>query len=120
MSAPVLGATRVSLRPLTAADLAWLHTLNAIPDVRRYLFDDEAWSADEVRARLVERNAALWTSEGLGLFVVSRNENAIAIGWCGFWYFPTRLGFTETHRSMGDRHPLRHYARGREGLGPAA
>lgn len=175
MNAPVLDAARVSLRPVTIADHAWLHDFNALPDVRLYLFDDETWSEEEVRTRLIERNAALWASEGLGLFVIHRHEDAVAIGWCGFWYFHeppvrevcyaihpdhwghgyaqeameallrwgaqaraldqfvasvdepntrshrllTRLGFRETHRSMGHRNPLRHYVRGGEGPGPA-
>lgn len=79
MNAPVLGATRVSLRPVSTADLVWLHAFNALPDVRRSLFDDETWCEDDL----------------------------------------TRPGFTETHRSMGNRNPLRHYVCGGEDAGRA-
>lgn len=158
---------RVSLRPVTPEDLQWLQGLNALPEVRRFLFDDESWTADEVRERLIARNEELWRTEGLGLFRITRNDDDASIGWCGFWYYHEppvreicyaihpdywgsgyareavdalmrwgeahvscraffasvdepntrsqrlleRLGFTETHRSMGRQHALRHYRR---------
>jgi ribosomal-protein-alanine N-acetyltransferase len=172
VSVPVLMSARLELRPVAESDLAWLHAFNILPDVRQYLFDDETWSEDDVRVRLIERNAEMWRMEGLGLFIVTRREEATPIGWCGLWYFHEppvrevcyaihpdhwgqgyaqeavaallawaarakgvdtflatvddpndrsqrlllRLGFTETHRSPGPRFPLRHYARGAEGL----
>lgn len=174
MNGVALTSARLVLRPVADGDLAWLHAVNILPEVREFLFDDETWSEDEVRTRLVERNAELWRAEGLGLFIARRNDDATPIGWCGFWYFHeppvrevcyaihphhwgkgyaqeavealirwgaeskgidtfvasvdepnershrllVRLGFTETHRSMGNRNPLRHYVRGAGGPGP--
>ena len=176
MNALALASARLVLRPVADGDLAWLPAFNALPEVRQFLFDDESWSEEEVRVRLVLRNVELWHTEGLGLFVVTRREDGARIGWCGFWYYHEppvlevcyavhpdhwgqgyaqeametlmrwgaqskgmdafvasvdepnershrlllRLGFTETHRSMGHRLPLRHYARGAGSLGSPA
>ncbi len=66
-------------------DLAWLTGLDALPEVRRYLFDDRALTSEETAELITGPNARLWEEEGLGLFVVE--HEAAAIGWAGFWYF---------------------------------
>jgi [ribosomal protein S5]-alanine N-acetyltransferase len=76
---------RLALRPLVVEDLAWLTELDALPEVRRFLFDDRALTSGETAELLIGPNARLWEEEGLGLFVVE--HQAVAIGWAGFWYF---------------------------------
>lgn len=80
-----LATSRLVLRPVVEGDLPWFHPLHVEPGVRRYLLDDAVWSAEEVRERLLQPNAALWAREGVGLLAVLRD--GAPVGWCGFWYF---------------------------------
>ena len=91
MTPPLIRTPRLRLRPLAAGDLERLHALNARPEVRRYLFDDEAWSLEEVRDRLVVESQRLWREERTGLFTVTRPAHDELAGWAGFWYFHGRV-----------------------------
>lgn len=87
MTPPVARTPRLALRPAGADDLERLHALCTLPDVRRYLFDDETWSREEVRERLVVESLRLWREEGAGLFVLARDAADEMIGWVALWYF---------------------------------
>lgn len=83
----LISTARLVLAPLGEHDLEALQALNALPEVRRYLFDDEVWSLAETRERLLAENARLWSEEGYGLFAVRHPDGSDLVGWVGFWYF---------------------------------
>jgi [ribosomal protein S5]-alanine N-acetyltransferase len=82
-----LTTSRLVLDPLQDADLVDLQALDALPEVRRYLFDDLVWTLDETRERLLVENARLWREEGRGLFAIRERGADPMVGWIGFWYF---------------------------------
>lgn len=85
--APLIATARLVLAPLGEHDLEALQALNALPEVRRFLFDDEVWTLEETRDRLLVENARLWAEEGYGLFTMRHPDASDLLGWVGFWYF---------------------------------
>lgn len=83
----VLRTARLYLEPVADTDLDALQALNAEPAVRRYLFDDVAWTLEETRERLLVENARMWREEGRGLLAIREQAGAPLAGWIGFWYF---------------------------------
>jgi len=77
---PELRTSRLSLRPVHAADLDWLHALLIDAEVRRYLCDDRIMPRQEV-ADLLARTIGL-APQGLGMWVASRADGA-QVGFVG-------------------------------------
>ena len=77
---PKLRTPRLTLRPIRADDLDWLHVLLTDPDVKRYLCDDHIMPHQEV-AELVDRALAL-APQGLGIWITT-GEHGEAIGFVG-------------------------------------
>lgn len=83
MAIPTLETPRLTLRPLSLADVDALHALWTNAEVRRYLWDDLVISReraeDTVRASL-----ACAEQHGIGLWVVLLRDAQPPAGFCGF------------------------------------
>lgn len=101
----VLRTDRLVLAPLGADDLAAWHALNMEPGVRRFLFDDQEWTLDETRERLLAENLRMWSEEGRGLHGIRTREGGALEGWIGWWYFHEppvlELGYALHPRAWG-------------------
>ena len=87
-----LETARLTLTPVTAADLEALHEIWTAPGVRRFLWDDEIVSRERVRS-IVTTSTRLWSANRYGLWTARRHDETVPIGVGGFWYFhePPRL-----------------------------
>lgn len=81
-----LQTPRLVLLPLGVDDLADLHAHWTHPDVRRYLWDGESISPDQVRD-VIRSSDQLFEEHGVGLWAVCPLDSAPLIGCAGFWYF---------------------------------
>jgi ribosomal-protein-alanine N-acetyltransferase len=86
MSLPRIETSRLELRPLAAGDVDDIHRLWVHPDVRKYLWDDEAISREQA-ASVVEESNALFREKGFGLWGAYAREDSPLIGFCGYWFF---------------------------------
>ncbi len=78
---------RDQLVPYDASDIDTLQALWGLPEVRKYLFDDEIWSREQV-AEAVRASLELWASDGLGQWTIRLiDAPAEVIGFVGFAYF---------------------------------
>ena len=73
-----LETQRLGLRPIAAADVPALHALWTLPEVRRWLFDDNAISEEEARA-FVARSEALG-ARGLAHWSVRTKSDGALVG----------------------------------------
>ncbi|MEV4813095.1 GNAT family N-acetyltransferase [Micromonospora avicenniae] len=78
----VLGTDRLSLRGWRDNDLDALASLNADPEVMRYILDgsvrDREQSAEGLRKMITD-----WETRGFGLFAVEVRETGALAGWVG-------------------------------------
>jgi RimJ/RimL family protein N-acetyltransferase len=81
---PELVTERLRLRPLSAHDAETFHALAVDPEVRRYLFDDEAISLERAR-ELLATNDALFEERGCGLWTLEPKDGGAAAGVAGLW-----------------------------------
>ena len=80
-----LRTPRLSLRPLSAADLAAMHAISTDPVVRRFLWDDRVVPEEEC-AELLAESRCRFDESGAGLFGVAlRQDPAQLIGYAGLW-----------------------------------
>ena len=79
---------RLLLRPFTPADLDALASLNADPDVMRYIADGKPQSRAQTEIRL---NEVLdhWQQHGFGLFTAIEKTSGDFVGFCGLKYLNT-------------------------------
>lgn len=78
---------RLVLRPLGQGDMLALHDLCTMPGVRRYLWDDQVLSVEQVRD-LIATSADLHATSGLGLWGARvREDQTDLAGFVGYWYF---------------------------------
>jgi RimJ/RimL family protein N-acetyltransferase len=87
-SAPTSGAVaiataRLRLEPLRGSDLDALHAHYGRPEVRRYLWDDEAPSREQVAAALGP-GIELWRTRGLGTLAIRLHGDPRVVGSTGF------------------------------------
>lgn len=82
----ILETSRFHLRPLTAEDSEAFYQLCSQAGVRRFLFDDEILSRQQVEDFL-QTSTALFAAQRFGLWGVRLGEAAALIGFCGFWFF---------------------------------
>ena len=78
-----LQSPRLHLAPLAEADLAEVHALWTLPDVRRFLFDDREVSIDETRG-LLDASCARFGAGGAGLWLAREREGDRLAGFAGF------------------------------------
>ena len=106
MTLPLLETARLTLRPFRLDDLDALHRLWTDPQVRKYLWDDEAITRERVES-LVHTSLTSFDDHGFGLWAVWPREDEALIGFCGFWFFhePPRLellyGMSPSHWHKG-------------------
>jgi ribosomal-protein-alanine N-acetyltransferase len=112
---PRLRTKRLTLRPATSGDLTQLHALWSLPDVRRFLFDDQDVSLELATSVL---GACLECSpSGYGLWLVHLAEGSELLGCVGLLptqtaveHEPALAGLLEAIASFAPIHWHRGYA----------
>ncbi|WP_412063600.1 GNAT family N-acetyltransferase [Rubrivirga sp. IMCC45206] len=83
---PTLTSPRLALRPVDGSDAAALHQHWTDPGVRRYLWDDEVISREQVED-LVAQSAQLFAERGYGLWAICHRDADDLLGCGGYWEF---------------------------------
>lgn len=86
MSKPEFQTARLRLRPLQPSDRAALHQHWTQPEVRRYLWDDETLSPEEVQ-EVISTSERLFRERGVGLWSLRGLDSARLLGCAGYWPF---------------------------------
>lgn len=73
---------RLTIRPLTWDDFAFLQTLHSDPDVVRYIGHGKPRNEAENHA-VIENTLAAYSADGLGHLAVSLRESEVLLGRCG-------------------------------------
>jgi RimJ/RimL family protein N-acetyltransferase len=81
-----LETLRLSLEPVVAEDQTGLRAHWMQPGVRRYLWDGNVVTEEEVR-KMIESSARQFEGLGVGLWAVRESGAPGLIGCAGFWYF---------------------------------
>lgn len=81
-----LMSPRLALRPVDGSDVAALHQHWTDPGVRRYLWDDEVISREQVED-LVAQSARLFAKQGYGLWTIRDRDSDGPLGCGGYWEF---------------------------------
>lgn len=80
---PILRTERLVLRPIASSDEAALHQFWTDPAVRKYLWDNEIISKQQVR-QIIEESDRCFREVGCGLFALELAESSGAlVGFCG-------------------------------------
>jgi len=87
---PMLGTERLVLRPLSTDEVDSLHHTSNEPNVRLYLWDNEAISKVTLNS-LIAQSTRMFSKEKIGLFGVRMRGRKELLGFCGF----VRLGGME-------------------------
>lgn len=87
-----LTTSRCRLAPVQIKDVEKLHALWILPEVRKFLWDDEIITA-ELTKSLVEKSMVHLAESQFGLWLVHLREDDAFIGFGGFWPFhePERI-----------------------------
>jgi RimJ/RimL family protein N-acetyltransferase len=80
---PTLETGRLLLRPLSADDVDSLHRISNEPNVRLYLWDDEAVSEATIKS-LIAQSDRMFSKEKIGVFGVRTRRGEDLLGFCGF------------------------------------
>src|SRR5262249_46824354 len=85
-----IDTSRLSLYPITTADLAELHGVWTDTEVRKYIWDGVAITREEAE-RIIAQSIEYFGKRRYGLWAIRRamappGQDRI-IGFCGFWYF---------------------------------
>jgi [ribosomal protein S5]-alanine N-acetyltransferase len=86
MTSPIIETARLKLRPFTTANVSDLHSLWIDPGVRKYLWDDEVISREQV-ASVIDESISLFEASQFGLWGVFFREDETLVGFCGYWFF---------------------------------
>ena len=82
-----LATERLRLRPLVHADVPALHRFYNDPEVRRYLWDNQQVSTEQV-TEVVVRSEACFGALGAGFFAIEiRDQPGELAGFCGYRRF---------------------------------
>ena len=82
-----LTTDRLHLRPFATRDAEVLQAFWAIPEVRRYLWDDQILAMDTVTA-IVEQSVRDFAEHGWGFFSLDlKATEPVIVGFCGFRAF---------------------------------
>ena len=81
----IIETTRLHLRPVTSADLDSFASMNADPDVMRYIGDGKPQTREQTHLRIY---AILdhWDQHGFGLCAIVDKASEAFIGFCGLQY----------------------------------
>ena len=77
---------RLVLKPVEPADLADLHAHWTEPQVRRFLWDGEVVSPDQVE-EVIRMSGEMFGELGAGLWSVRESSSGAFLGCAGFWHF---------------------------------
>jgi len=77
-----LATERTRMRPLTLADVDFIHGLSIDPAVRKYLWDDVIISRDRA-AEVVAASCETFAARRYGLWAIHPREGGDPIGFCG-------------------------------------
>lgn len=86
MSIREIKTKRLFLRPFALADVDEIHQLWIEPGVRKYLWDDEILPKEKSQ-EVIAKSVELFNEKGFGLWAATFHEQAVIIGFCGYWYF---------------------------------
>jgi ribosomal-protein-alanine N-acetyltransferase len=105
----VIHTPRLALAPATPHDHRELLALVTQPGVRRFLFDDQIWTSDQV-SELLAKNEALFAEREYGLWLARPLGTRTLVGFGGFWFFhdPPDL---QLIYAVADDHVSRGYGR---------
>lgn len=78
-----ISTERLTIRPLTLEDAAFIVTLVNDPDWLRFIGDKAVHSEDDARRYLAAGPLAMYGLHGFGLCAVERNSDRSTIGMCG-------------------------------------
>jgi ribosomal-protein-alanine N-acetyltransferase len=77
-----LTTDRLTLRPLSLADIDWFAAMRGDADIMRYIGTAGAVSREVAEARL-DRHLECWAERGLGMFGVRERGKDAPVGWAG-------------------------------------
>jgi [ribosomal protein S5]-alanine N-acetyltransferase len=83
---PILTTDRLLLSAVTEQDTNELHDLFTQPEVRKYLFDNQIWSLDQVQETIAQSITAFQDNR-YGLWLARLKLQQTAIGFIGYWPF---------------------------------
>jgi [ribosomal protein S5]-alanine N-acetyltransferase len=75
---------RLSLQPVTAADVPALHVLWSAAPLRRHLWDDRVIAPEQTRD-IVARSELMFMRDGTGLWAARRTGTEALLGFGGYW-----------------------------------
>lgn len=78
-----IATARLTIRPLTLDDAAFIVTLLNDADWLRFIGDKTVHSDDDARRYLASGPLAMYATHGFGLCAVERNDHRSTIGMCG-------------------------------------
>lgn len=78
-----IATARLTIRPLTLDDAAFIVTLLNDADWLRFIGDKTVHSDDDARRYLTTGPLAMYATYGFGLCAVERNDDRSTIGMCG-------------------------------------
>ncbi len=81
-----LQSERLYYEPLKLSDAGWFHYLNSDPCVRKYLWDDELISHEQVD-EILQKNESSFAQSFWGLWKFRFLDSDEFIGYCGLWQF---------------------------------
>ena len=102
----IITTARLRLQPLSLDDLEPLLALWTEPGVRRFLFDDQIISREQVTAEILD-SIERFETDGCGLWGATLCKETELIGFCGYRFFhdPPQIqllyGFHPDHWSKG-------------------
>jgi RimJ/RimL family protein N-acetyltransferase len=95
-----LETERLTLRPPKESDLGELVDVFGDPEVMRYIAEGTPWTPAQTRAGF-RRWQSFWSSDGFGMFVVTRREDARILGDAGLLAWDPRVWRPGSLRAIG-------------------
>jgi RimJ/RimL family protein N-acetyltransferase len=96
-----LETERLTLRPPEDADLEALVPIFGDPDVMRYIAEGTPWTPEQTRAGL-RRWRSFWSTDGFGMFLVTRREDGEVLGDTGLLAWDPRVWRPGSLRAIGE------------------
>ena len=104
-----LATRRLELTPLGESDLELLHEHWSVPEVGRWLWDDEVPTSEQVAEELA-KSVATFSSRGFGIWGLFGRDGGSFIGTCGLLPVPEGTGEIEVLFSVEPREWRRGFA----------
>ena len=83
---PLLRSERLHLVPFSRDEIVVFHQLNTNPFIRKYLWDDQLITEEQV-ADILQTNSKHFKDDQYGLWKLYKAENSQLIGYAGLWHF---------------------------------